>query len=478
MPSGIESLSDDVLIHLLAFCDVAGVLAISQTSKYLHGICTDQHLWATLVEGLIARLVCNAVPDQNLRTLPSFTLMEIVKRTVRNCQMWVDPSPTSAPTMAREVRIPCSVFGQGNFFTGRAQLLPGGRHIVVTHRASVMLLDATNDGEVLAVHETQARAHVHQFSAVLDDDGRSVVVAMHTEVFTAPRKKGFEIVRFSLRSADSIDTLLVLQTDRDPIHGSLWCDPEVCGNYAALVICGKPKPTLLLVDWAHNACILVDIPQRPRVAFIPGHLILAQSTQITVFEIGSLQQYWRSISDIDWTAPSSSHVDFSRLASLLAEPLQFHPDMISSSLQIRLSVYESPLEQGRFHMHMHGWQPRAIQRDPNLRRLLPHKLRRAPTQPAAQHHHFSLSLPPTTAGSHRWKRKNSSLSVSLPACFPDFEYAGMPQPHGTPPSFLGTPRSKDVPLPVLSDKDYVSKSIYGGTLTMVVPFEIVVRYYV
>jgi hypothetical protein len=151
--------------------------------------CQDQHLWAALIETLTFKLFRDPLPNENLRTLSTGALVGLAKRAARGPEMWVDPCPASAPIFVRELRVPCPSVQRANFFSGRAELLPGGRYVLVTHRAAVMLLDAANAGEVLGTHSTQAGAHIHGFRSEIVPGGDWVVVMLHTELFGAPRKK-------------------------------------------------------------------------------------------------------------------------------------------------------------------------------------------------------------------------------------------------------------------------------------------------
>ncbi|KAJ6464762.1 hypothetical protein C8R47DRAFT_67728 [Mycena vitilis] len=149
----MKSLTEDVLLYLLQFSDIASVLAVSRTCKYFHLLSQDQRLWVALVETLTANLFRDPLPEENLRTLPTRALVGLAKRAARGPETWVDPSPESPPTLVRELRIPCPSIHQANFFAGRAELLQGGRYVVVAHRATVMVLDAAAGGKITgAIH--------------------------------------------------------------------------------------------------------------------------------------------------------------------------------------------------------------------------------------------------------------------------------------------------------------------------------------
>lgn len=58
-----------------------------------------------------------------------------------------------------------------------------------------------------------------------------------------------------------MEALLLLYADRALFHGGFWCDPQICGNYTAIVIFDKPRWELLLIDWVAGSFILIALPQ-------------------------------------------------------------------------------------------------------------------------------------------------------------------------------------------------------------------------
>ncbi|KAJ7138368.1 hypothetical protein C8R44DRAFT_868665 [Mycena epipterygia] len=466
-PPKIKTLSEDVLLYLLTFCDISSVLALSQTCKYFHLLSRDQHLWVALIENLTVRLFRDPLPGEDLRTLGTPALVGLAMRAVRGSEIWVDAAPALAPVLIRELRVPCAVFTRANFFNGRAELLPGGRYLVVTHRARVMLLDAANEGAVVALHETQQGAHIHAFHALVEECSDAVAVVLHTETFTAPRKKGLEIMRFSLGTQDFAAAPVALYAHRYAFHDGFWCDPQICGDYASIVIFDKPTWRLLLIDWVAQLYMLVDLPQRPNMTLIPGHLVLATHTAtsilLSVFEIHSLRQHWRPITD-NWAFTVFNPPLLSALTPLLSDDIPLDPTTVPKSPALRVSVYESPLERNRFSIHIHVWNlPNTTPQPPARCQLF---WRRGPQKSlhTASRFTFSLTLPSPPASRHVWMRC-SPVVLSLPACFPDFQYAGSSVLLG---ESQGTPTAP-ISLPVLVGRGHVRIGKYSGALTLVLP---------
>ncbi|KAJ7444493.1 hypothetical protein FB451DRAFT_1434388 [Mycena latifolia] len=476
MAPSITTLADDVLLYILALCDISSVLAISQTCKSLQLLSGDRHLWTALLETLTLRRFRDPPPGEDLRALQTPALRKLAQRAARAPEMWLDAAPVCPPALARTLHVPCAVFQRANFFAGSAALLPGGRYIVATHRARVMLLDAENGGVLVGIHDAQGGAHIHQFRAEVARDGATVLVMLHTETFAAPRRKGLEIVRFSLEAQDCVEALLVLYADRNAFHGA--SAPQICGRYASIVIFAKPRWRILLVDWAAESYVLVDIPQRPRSALIPAHLILAMhasplSMRVFVLGMESFGEHWQPIRDIDWT----SAAPLSSLSPLYSETIPVNPKIFPESADFRLSAYESPLTLLKFDIHLHIWNAPDATRRPRtpLSRLLA-RTGADTALPPVMLLRFSLTLP--SAFSHVVWTVCDPRVQRLPACFPDFDYAGSDMPlHGQVLGVPGTPRPQSISLSELVSRSHVRMSTHSGALTLVLPFEIVVRYY-
>ncbi|KAJ7669761.1 hypothetical protein B0H17DRAFT_1335701 [Mycena rosella] len=219
------------------------------------------------------------------------------------------------------------------------------------------------------------------------------------------------------------------------------------------------------------------LSQRPRIALIPGHLIVVARTTpglmgISVLEIDSVHQQLRSLRHIDW----ESTTPLSAIRPLYTDTAPLDAKLFPESAEFRLSVYESPLTHRKFNIHMHVWHaPSTNTRTPSpLRRLLSRKSS-SQVLPAAALLRFSLNLSSIPSV---WTRR-APAAVRLPACFPDFEYAGLDMQmvgqHAT--TTLGAPRSAQITLPELISRSHMHMGAHSGALTMVLPFEIVVRYY-
>ncbi|KAJ7444466.1 hypothetical protein FB451DRAFT_1434337 [Mycena latifolia] len=387
MAPSINTLSDDLLLYILPLCDISSVLAISQTCKYLHFLSGDRLLWTVLLETLTLRCLRDPLPGEDLRALSAPALLALAKRAVRGSHMWLDASPARAPALPRMVHIPCDGFQ-------RAEPLPGGRYVVATHPARVMLLDATKGGALVGIHDTQESAHIHRFCAEVARDGGSMVVMLHTETFAVPRRKGLEIVRFSLEVEGCVDAPLILYADWAVFNGGFWCDPQLCGEYASIIVFAKPRWRLILVDWAAETYVLVDLPQRSRTALISGYLILVTRSspatmQISVHEIQSLQDHWRPLHDIDWASP----MPLSTSPPLYAETALLDATRFPESAEFRMSARESPLARDQFNIHVHFWNAPPMPRTPQtLLNWLFARTQAEEALPSATLLRFSLTL--------------------------------------------------------------------------------------
>ncbi|KAF7341256.1 F-box domain-containing protein [Mycena venus] len=337
MPSPkLEDLADDVLLYLLKLCEISSVLSLSQTCRYFHLLSQERQLWIALVQSLTHKLFRDPLPDENLQTLSTHGLLTLAKRAARGPETWVDSSPALAPTFVREVRVPCPMVHHANFFAGRAALLSGGQYVALAYRTTFMLLKVTNAGEVVGAHDTRGGAHIHSFSAEVAADQDSVVVVLYTELLAAPRRRGFEVIRFSMRTEGHVETPLALYVRKDLFNEGFWRDPELSGTHASIVIFNKPRWMVLVVDWAVSSYILVDVPQRPHTSMIPGHLVLACSSgnciEISILHLDSLREHWQPIGNLDWSAAILNGSLLSTLPTIFFETISLNPGTIAEPL--------------------------------------------------------------------------------------------------------------------------------------------------
>ncbi|KAJ7246513.1 hypothetical protein C8J57DRAFT_1675342 [Mycena rebaudengoi] len=472
----LEGLSEDVLIYLLGLCDISSVVSISETNRYFHLLSIQAPVWVALVENLNINLLRDPPPDENLKNISTAELIRLAKCAARGPETWV--STYSQPTISREIRIPCELFGLTNYYTGRAQLLPGGEFVVITRLATVQCWHVAT-GRMIGAYDAQLSAHIHDFAVNIGDAGETVAVVLHTETFVAPRRKVLEIVRFCLKSGVA-ENVVMLEAPRQTFNGGFWCDSDICGNFAAIVIFQNPGWGLFLMDRAEDAYILIGLTYRPQISLLSGHVVIAtpgsaHSIQLIVLNMRSLCAQWRPLLTLNWDL--SNWTTLANITPLLSEILVLDKEILLDNPIIRLSVYESPFHFGRYNIRVHAWNSPAPPRSPSsLGRLLrivtanaSKKLPRGVLFPC------SLTLPSVLDTSHTWTR-GDPVVIELPSCFPDILYSGHAlgiHGHVLP----GAQLESQISLAELTSRKYIHATRHSGAVSLAIPFAIAVNYY-
>ncbi|KAH8108546.1 hypothetical protein DFH11DRAFT_1086330 [Phellopilus nigrolimitatus] len=118
----------DVLLRVLALCNVEDVLRVEMMCKFLQDIVTTRHLWLTLLRGLPNECAPDLPPHVSIESLDCSSLKSLVVRAVRGNRNWNSPSPKATREIKvignNPVRKPALVINKASF-------VPGGDYLVV-----------------------------------------------------------------------------------------------------------------------------------------------------------------------------------------------------------------------------------------------------------------------------------------------------------------------------------------------------------
>ncbi|KAJ7368906.1 hypothetical protein DFH08DRAFT_35660 [Mycena albidolilacea] len=103
----LHDLVEDVLFVILIECDVAGVLALSETSRFFHHLAFTNTVWHSLVTELVQRgFIDHRSDDEDLKDLSTEQLISIVKRILHGPKAWADkPSNAYSEALRRSLNL-------------------------------------------------------------------------------------------------------------------------------------------------------------------------------------------------------------------------------------------------------------------------------------------------------------------------------------------------------------------------------------
>ncbi|KAJ7050806.1 hypothetical protein C8F01DRAFT_1237610 [Mycena amicta] len=207
-----ESPSDVVLL-VLAFCDVASVLAVSQTCKRLHTLAFEKSVWISLCCDLQHRQILDCVLTPKLSGFTTTELLGLIKRIVSGPDSW---KTGRVPTIQREITLPLQAQALGSrtsprYSSDEVQLLPDGRHLLFNHFGTLTCWDVVSQNRIWkhVPSADPARSYVvHVAAAKVSRDVLRILAANQVASGGGDNSNYVEIIELDLQTG--IDRLLLV----------------------------------------------------------------------------------------------------------------------------------------------------------------------------------------------------------------------------------------------------------------------------
>ncbi|KAK7062248.1 hypothetical protein R3P38DRAFT_2834265 [Favolaschia claudopus] len=376
----LDALVEDVLNLIVSYCDVAGVVALSGTSKYLHRLASRKSVWLDLVWHLRRRGYINRQLDyEDLKSLPTQQLVGLVKRAVHGPQTWAsmtseptppafsratrravnifrkllrwDPPPLSPPishyvVLHPEMQVPW-------YRDSTAKLLPGGTHVFV---ASLNRLDSLSVAEDRLIwrhsplqFEHQTRISDHDV-CLLEDERVVIAICQLTQTHSQPNF----IEIFTLDLATNVANKELSSTIPGDLSSDCYC--EVCGDIVAVRFRYSPTHlvTVLLINWRMASSIFLADDCLISLALAPGYLVMSFLDSLAGNQLAAIPLKaiiaWRPYGS-DFPGPPPTKV--AELATDTYDSIRLNIHSLLGPHR-SLWVYESPLHPGRFKVWLHA----------------------------------------------------------------------------------------------------------------------------
>ncbi|KAJ7682214.1 hypothetical protein DFH06DRAFT_289731 [Mycena polygramma] len=373
----LHDLVEDVLLLILAECDILDVLAIGAASKYLHRLAGSHDVWVLLVTNLAKRGFIDRPPD-DLKDMNTEQLIGLVKRLLRGPQTWAaDPTkslvkrsvttlgklvrkvsakPSSAGGSRRIVLHPEIATGPGMQFEGNiARLLPGGEYVLFLNSGRLECWSVFEDRLVWKHSPSMDHATVRDFGAELVGHRIVILTCQRNWGGHVPGNTFLEVCTLDLNSGLSTLELVTRVADTDSDNPYYGC--SVCGDIVA--VCIHVEYQVVLVDWRTHSQIVLEantaepIEFKSQFALVPDFLVSAQrdpigNQRLAVTSFASLG-FWEPTSILEEPAVRVNAVDISlRTAGSIA--VKGH---LSLSWQRSLYVHQNPLRRGLYKVYLH-----------------------------------------------------------------------------------------------------------------------------
>ncbi|KAF7352317.1 hypothetical protein MVEN_01195400 [Mycena venus] len=367
----LHDLVEDVLILILTECDVADVLALSATSKFLHSLVFTNTVWYPLVTKLVHRGFIDSGPDDGyLKDLSPTQLIELVKRIIRGPKSWSEQSESSSvkKTVRRAVKIlrklarkspvdatlvesrrivlhPEIATGPAmRYWHNKPKLLLGGNYVLFRNLSRLECWSVFEDRLVWKHKPSMAGVHLLEFNAELVEDHRAVILTCQ-RTWPPPAKNFVELSTLDLNTGVSNLELVGRVPDSD--YGRPYDDCVVCGDIVVVYFFTLDR--VLLINWRTNSRVLVST-DKPPITFIPGYLVFVRGScdeyRLAVYPLASLP--WEPN---DAAEKPSFHIQAADLSIDVRDSISLPGELGGT----RVWVYESPLQRGKFRVLFHTW---------------------------------------------------------------------------------------------------------------------------
>ncbi|KAF7305272.1 hypothetical protein HMN09_00778200 [Mycena chlorophos] len=326
--------STDVVLAILHLCDVATVVAVSQTCQHLKALAFQKSVWVALCDDLRRQQLLDWTTVADVSELTAAELVDLVKRLVQGPRSW---SPAVAgedfsPAILREITIPARKYNPPSDLEATHQqevhLLPDGEHLLWINNGR---LECWSVG-------TKQRVWVHT---------PSVLPAAVIYLAAEKEKRGRIRVIAGVRTFDKVNYVEILEIDPQRGTAALLLTSRlftwgvdnpfnhfsIHGNYAA--ICHNTMTAEY--DRTNVALFNFEDPQNPRfinilssvgdmmISLVDSYVFVANGPspyEIRVISVESLAGHWVP------TIPSTAQHDppgtltFSELAAILSLRIQ------------------------------------------------------------------------------------------------------------------------------------------------------------
>ncbi|KAJ7149626.1 hypothetical protein C8R46DRAFT_1198640 [Mycena filopes] len=455
MAAFISELPADVVFSIFLYCDIASVVLVGQTCRYLHDLAFHPSVWLALLQDLKRRFILSDAVSPNLEEASTSELINVARRLLWGPDTW---SPTSAgftPEVAQRITLhPTEIHNWQN----EARLSPSGRFVLLCKWGTLECWDVGAD-RMTWRYLSGSEFLVFAVDEVVDDD--KLVIMTCESTYSGPRTHCIQIIELYPRSG--ADSNLLKVSCPTPPH-SAFMRPVICGGVATVALSWRQN-LLLVLDWKAQSAFVVCTPDtQSNVAdIIPGHLILQTlntgdgSTYLYLIDLrDALRTYGVPLNLLNVDAFPFNSVELNQLPKILTQEVVTPRAERSSSAEQRLYAHARPLHRDAYRIWVHSAED-ALLRSYDLA-LTPtpvwRERTRAPSRTKLYYRHIAYS------GHTQW-----------------FERVfGDPVHQILPPSIPAPPLTRGE-LNLAGAADFTHVSAYSGALTFATESNVVVLYF-
>ncbi|KAK7062245.1 hypothetical protein R3P38DRAFT_2834249 [Favolaschia claudopus] len=376
-----NALVEDVMILILAYCDMADVVAFSGTSKYFHRVAFTGSIWRSLVSQLCQRGYIDLRPNaEDLTKLSTEQLVDLVKRVAHGPKAWgsVQSKPSNSRTirraknlfrkMARQLPVPKAPsqpseppvswrsvlhpeIAPGLHWDNFAKLLPGGKYVLFKNQSCLECWSVAEDKPIWIQSppaSTRYALPIVEFDASFLEDGRLVIVICTLEKLdTLPNS----IQVFTLDPKNGISNLELFEFLPDSLTE---CCCTVCGDIVAVHFDSASPRSVLIINWRKASRTIITNESLMTLVLIPDYLVLSLHDRPGQHRLAAIPLC--TLEFVRWRLNDSDTLDSPM--KVAAFHIGAHNSIVVKGYRSAfgsLWAYECPLRRGHFKVWFHTW---------------------------------------------------------------------------------------------------------------------------
>ncbi|KAJ6453339.1 hypothetical protein C8R45DRAFT_633709 [Mycena sanguinolenta] len=348
------ALGDDILLSILALCDVYRVLTVSAIDKRLRGLTQAKQLWLSLIQDSAFRHVLELRPPdrEELERLSTRELVDLVKRAVIGPPQWWPGGPSSSRTSPYTITCDTGL----DHFWGSCLLLHGARYIVLgSYSTDLCMFDVWSGRRVW----TFAKENNHAYYAIdLVPGGTTARVILAVVADYVESGYHIHVEEIDLTTGGSHEVFRLDFTTK------LHSISAIMGDFF-LYSPGSPvtpnaNVKLVLVNWRASTYVVLNYGKQANSAaiLIPDHIVATHPDAraphqqlLTVTSLESFAPYWIPLTGVTL----SNQLIPGTIPITTQAPQEYHglPLGDSTHTYVKLSVTPSAVYEGAYAIVTH-----------------------------------------------------------------------------------------------------------------------------
>ncbi|KAF7313909.1 F-box domain-containing protein [Mycena chlorophos] len=258
----LADLPPELVLHILRLCDVATVLRLSETCRFLHTVVFDKACWLDIIRSLRRRSIIDHRDAERASELPTEDLVQLVRRASHGPASWIPSTNSESKRLpplnpwSSTVPLPDP---PATWLS--AELLPGGRHILINSGGTLSCNTiAPEEPRCFWTYVPQLpgnpnTTHVEDFHFATETSESD----LHTLIICLGGEHGdyVDVVELDARTGSHRLLLSAPVPASDTMRSGIFCNPVVRGTLAAVGI--HPDRSLYLItDWSQQQAFILE----------------------------------------------------------------------------------------------------------------------------------------------------------------------------------------------------------------------------